>query len=1046
MSENASGGSSVGQLTLELVISAQLQKQLEKISRAVEGHAEKIGEKIENAVARPVEEAGEKAEKAVSSSMEQAAHTVESRLTQASENAGKAVERNIGGAFDSAQKEAQQLTADIDSALARMNEVRAAQATEAIPRAAEQPRRVSAGGYAQYDSSAIKIEIDEASARTAEERVGNLTAGMRESIGRFEIPSELTERLNRELAEMRDKMELLQRKWQELQAEKARYTAQDVGSADWNSTYNAINTVERQMLALQASTERTEQRLARMAETPAVSIRKRFGKAVSSVSNKFTTLKKKIRASFSAIKSAGAKATDSLRAKFTGLGKSITKLSSPVTKFARSLKSAFKRIFIMATIYAAFRAVKDVISKVTAENEKFSASLNETKANISILLTSVTQAAMPALNNFMEGLASATRYIAVFVTSLLGTTYKQAAETVKKLNSVTDSAKKAKMSAAGIDEMNILSSDSSTDEEKEGIDYDALNMKDVELPDWAERLKTAIKNGDWTGVGSILAERVNAVFDSFDPAAAQEKINSSIRKITDGLNGFIHTLDWDTLGDAIAGGINTAFSAVHTFFSATDWKGLGKGITASLNRVIKKTDWKNTGKALASACGAWIDTFYEVVTGTDWKTFGKGIGETLNAWVEGIDFSKLAELISGGIAGLFDVIIGFIQTVDWMQIGQKISEFIANIDWNGIVSRAFELLGSVIAGLVSLLWGSIRNAVASIKEYFSEKIEECGGSIAEGLWKGIKEAFKNVGKWIYDNILKPFVDGFKKAFDIHSPSKVMAELGGYIIDGLLGAIADGITFVREKFEEMLGKIKGVFEGIKEWFGEKFQSAYDAINGVFLGIGDWFSERWDDICEVFSGIGEWFSEKFQSAYDSVTEIFSGLKEFFRQLWSDISDGAKEGINWVIDRINGLVSAVESAVNFIIDGINSAMSIDIPDNVPVIGGTSFSLDLPTVDIPEIPKLAKGGLATAPTLAMVGDNRNARTDPEVIAPLSKLEGMIGDNTEITELLRKIVELLSNGFSIEVLNYLFSGSDVFRREVVKAIAKEKAATGGGF
>lgn len=35
----------------------------------------------------------------------------------------------------------------------------------------------------------------------------------------------------------------------------------------------------------------------------------------------------------------------------------------------------------------------------------------------------------------------------------------------------------------------------------------------------------------------------------------------------------------------------------------------------------------------------------------------------------------------------------------------------------------------------------------------------------------------------------------------------------------------------------------------------------------------------------------------------------------------------------------------------------------------------------------KLAKGGLAFAPTLATVGDNPGARTDPEVIAPLSKL-----------------------------------------------------------
>ena len=34
-----------------------------------------------------------------------------------------------------------------------------------------------------------------------------------------------------------------------------------------------------------------------------------------------------------------------------------------------------------------------------------------------------------------------------------------------------------------------------------------------------------------------------------------------------------------------------------------------------------------------------------------------------------------------------------------------------------------------------------------------------------------------------------------------------------------------------------------------------------------------------------------------------------------------------------------------------------------------------------------LAEGGLAYGPTMALVGDNRGAGSDPEVIAPLSKL-----------------------------------------------------------
>jgi hypothetical protein len=40
----------------------------------------------------------------------------------------------------------------------------------------------------------------------------------------------------------------------------------------------------------------------------------------------------------------------------------------------------------------------------------------------------------------------------------------------------------------------------------------------------------------------------------------------------------------------------------------------------------------------------------------------------------------------------------------------------------------------------------------------------------------------------------------------------------------------------------------------------------------------------------------------------------------------------------------------------------------------------------------KLATGGLAYGPTLAVVGDNPGASSDPEVVAPLSKLSTYLG------------------------------------------------------
>ena len=45
-------------------------------------------------------------------------------------------------------------------------------------------------------------------------------------------------------------------------------------------------------------------------------------------------------------------------------------------------------------------------------------------------------------------------------------------------------------------------------------------------------------------------------------------------------------------------------------------------------------------------------------------------------------------------------------------------------------------------------------------------------------------------------------------------------------------------------------------------------------------------------------------------------------------------------------------------------------------------------------EVPALAQGGVAFGPTMALIGDNKNAAIDPEVVATLSKLKDMMGGN----------------------------------------------------
>ena len=129
-------------------------------------------------------------------------------------------------------------------------------------------------------------------------------------------------------------------------------------------------------------------------------------------------------------------------------------------------------------------------------------------------------------------------------------------------------------------------------------------------------------------------------------------------------------------------------------------------------------------------------------------------------FVLGTDWSTVGQAISECLMSVMDTFTAWITTTDWLKVGQSAADLIGSIDWDGIVSNMFKLLGAAICGAVTLCWGFIGDAVNSIRNYFAEKIEEAGGSVAGGLLKGILDGLGNIGMWIANNVVTPFVKGF----------------------------------------------------------------------------------------------------------------------------------------------------------------------------------------------------------------------------------------------------------------------------------------------
>lgn len=122
-------------------------------------------------------------------------------------------------------------------------------------------------------------------------------------------------------------------------------------------------------------------------------------------------------------------------------------------------------------------------------------------------------------------------------------------------------------------------------------------------------------------------------------------------------------------------------------------------------------------------------------------------------------------------------------------------------------------------------------------------------------------------------------------------------------------------------------------------------------------------------------------------DNIRQVFGGLIDFITGIFSGDWEKAWKGIVDIFDGIFSAVSNIFKApINFIINGINSLFSsldeIKIPDWVPVVGGSSFSL-------PQIPLLAKGGIIQEAGDVIVGDDGPEMLSLPVGAKVTPLDG---------------------------------------------------------
>lgn len=328
------------------------------------------------------------------------------------------------------------------------------------------------------------------------------------------------------------------------------------------------------------------------------------------------------------------------------------------------------------------------------------------------------------------------------------------------------------------------------------------------------------------------------------------------------------------------------------------------------------------------------------------------------------------------------------------------------MEWGGILAGVFTQVGT---DLVAMWDTHILPTIQAIGTALAPALETLG-SLWGNLSTIVSDVFMKIGT-LWSTVLKPIIEGALEIIqDLANKVRLLWEqcvgpVIEYIGAGLedlwlntFSPVIDSIIGLLGEFWEMIMALwNNVLSPLVDWmitqFGpliEKvFKGIWDFIEPIIANIGDAVG----GIVTIFRGLIKFLTGVFTGNWKKA---WNGIKEAFKGVWDTFVNIVKVPINLIIGIINGLIGAVETGINWIIGGINN-ISFDVPDWVPGIGGSTFGFSIPKVNWGRIPYLAKGGVVTGPTPAMIGEGKY----DEAIIPLD-------DSPQMNDLINKIVEAI--------------------------------------
>ncbi len=645
---------------------------------------------------------------------------------------------------------------------------------------------------------------------------------------------------------------------------------------------------------------------------------------------------------------------------FSNIPKITTKINGHIKNMATGMRSGLSHVLKYAGALLSLRSIYSTLSNsanswLSSQNagaQQLSANINYMKYAMGSALAPVIQWVTNLVYQLMKAIQSVV--YALFRVNIF------ANASAKSYTSMAGSAKKAKEETkqlAGVhDEINNIQDNNNSEGGSGGggatPGFD-LSKIDSQLSPLAQKLYDFFKplKESWDNYGEGLIEQVKITAGQVGGLIAS--VWGSFENII--TNGTVYTTLELIL--AIIGNIAEAFA------NAWNYNGNGDAIVQNLANAFNNLLTAINNVVQSEGFQSWLnwcsDKFREIsekLASIDWQPL-------INALMQiGTNVGSIALEIFSALVSIFK----------WFVENPVIAEILLSIAIAiGVVSTVLGVLSTVMAILnpiatalevqMSALILPILGIVAAVAAVIAVVVLVVANwewlcNMARQLFTALGEFFSNLWKSICDTVV---------------------NVWNAIVDFVVGIITKWIEFQVAKFEFLKNIVVTVFNAVKDFIVNVWNGIVNTISNVWntivTKVKEGVSGAWNAITSVFGNIAGWFHDKFSQAWQAVKNVFSAGGRIF--------DGIKEGIlSGLKSIVNAIIGGINKVISVPFNGLNSALRAI--KSVDIMGLRPFSW-ISTVSVPQIPKLAKGGVLTEPTAVLAGEYSGAKSNPEIVTP---------------------------------------------------------------